>query len=108
MAINSKGSLVVFAVLYGICASGMLSLFPAAATSLTEDLSKAGVRLGMIMSCVSFACLTGPPIGGWLLQAREGSYIGAQAFFGSVVAAAVGFLIGARFLKTKGALIMRA
>jgi MFS family permease len=107
IAIDSKPALIAFAVLYGLCASGMLSLFPAAATSLTPDLNKTGVRLGMIMSCISFACLTGPPIGGWLVQAKGGSYLAAQLFFGCVVAGGMGFLIAARIAKTNGRLIVR-
>lgn len=96
MSIGSTASLIAFAVFYGFFSSGMLSLFPAALGSLSKDTSKAGVRLGMTMSCVSFTCLTGPPIGGWLIQADGGSYVAAQIFFGSVVVGGVGFLVAAR------------
>jgi hypothetical protein len=95
--IDSKGGLITFAVIYGVAASGMLSLFPAALASLNNDPSRIGARLGMVMSCLSFACLTGPPIGGALISADKGHYIYSQAFFGSVVALGAIFLLSVRF-----------
>ena len=65
-----------------ICAE---SLFPATLASLTSDLKKAGVRMGMVFSVVGFACLTGPPLAGALIQKRQGSYLYAQIFAGSVM-----------------------
>ena len=83
--VTSKGGLVGFAVIYGLFASGIQSLFPATLASLTSDLKKAGVRMGMVFSVVSFAGLTGPPLAGALIQKREGSYLYAQMFAGSVL-----------------------
>ncbi|KAK4904992.1 hypothetical protein LTR66_017849, partial [Elasticomyces elasticus] len=55
-----------------------------------------GVRLGMVMSCLSFATLTGPPIGGAIIQAQQGGYVGAQVFFGSIVVGGAAFLAAVR------------
>ena len=41
--------------------------------------------MGMVFSVVSFAGLTGPPLAGALIQKREGSYLYAQMFAGSVL-----------------------
>ena len=87
-AVQDRGALVAFSVLYGLTGAGIQSLFPATLTSLTPDLKKAGVRIGMVFSVVSFASLTGPPIAGALIQQANGKYIGAQAF------AAVSMLVG--------------
>jgi MFS family permease len=96
IAVNSVPNLIIFAVFYGTFSSGLLSLFPAALSSLGKDPTKAGVRMGMVMTCISFACLTGPPIGGALIVANKGGYVPAQIFFGSVVVAGVGFLTAVR------------
>ena len=84
-AVTQKGGLVAFAVVYGLFASGIQAMFPAVLASLTSDLKKAGVRMGMVFSVVSFACLTGPPLAGALIQKRNGSYLYAQMFAGSVM-----------------------
>jgi predicted MFS family arabinose efflux permease len=62
IGVHSRSSLFVFAAIYGSGSAGMQSLFPAGLSSLTEDLKKAGVRMGMGFTIVSFACLTGPPL----------------------------------------------
>jgi MFS family permease len=62
IGVHTRASLFVFAAIYGSGSAGMQSLFPAGLSSLTEDLKKAGVRMGMGFTIVSFACLTGPPL----------------------------------------------
>ena len=98
-AVRSKGSLVGFAVIYGLFASGIQALFPATLATLTSDLKKAGVRMGMIFSVVSFACLTGPPLAGALIQKRDGSYLYAQMFAGSVMVGGCMTLVACRVSK---------
>lgn len=60
--IHSRATLFVFAAIYGSGSAGLQSMFPAGLASLTDDLKKAGVRMGMGFTIVSFACLTGPPL----------------------------------------------
>ena len=98
-AVNSKSGLVGFAVIYGLFASGIQSLFPATTASLTCDLKKAGVRMGMVFSVVSFACLTGPPLAGALIQRKDGSYLYAQMFAGSVTMGGCMTLMACRISK---------
>lgn len=98
-AVTSKGGLVGFAVIYGLFASGIQSLFPATLASLTSDLKKAGVRMGMVFSVVGFACLTGPPLAGALIQSRQGSYLYAQIFAGSVMMGGCITLMASRVSK---------
>ncbi|KAI9881175.1 MAG: hypothetical protein M1830_007153 [Pleopsidium flavum] len=74
-AVSSRGGLIAFACIYGFFAAGIQSLFPATVASLTTDLKKAGVRMGMVFSVVSFACLTGPPLAGALVQKDNGGYL---------------------------------
>ena len=84
-AVSDSGGLLAFDVIYGLFAAGIQSLFPATLTSLTTDIKKAGVRMGMVFSVVSFACLTGPPLGGALLEKRGGGYLYAQMFAASAL-----------------------
>ena len=98
-AVTSKGGLVGFAVVYGLFASGIQSLFPATLASLTSDVKKAGVRMGMVFSVVGFACLTGPPLAGALIQKRNGSYLYAQMFAGSAMMGGCMTLMACRVCK---------
>ncbi|CAK7562609.1 MAG: hypothetical protein SEPTF4163_000457 [Sporothrix epigloea] len=93
MAVDSAAGLYIWCCFYGSAAGGIQSLFPAALTSLnTRDLSKSGVRIGMVFTINSIATLTGPPIGGALITADKGGYRGAQIFTGTAL------LIGTCFI----------
>lgn len=80
IAVDSSTGLYVWACFYGTLGAAIQSLFPAVLSSLTTDLRKAGVRMGMIFTIVSFAVLTGPPIEGALISADDSKYVGAQLF----------------------------
>ena len=98
MAVHTKPGIYIWAVAYGAVGAAVQSLFPAILGSLTRhDLSKAGVRIGMIFSIVSFAVLTGPPIAGALVTAGNGSYIYAQAFAATSVMIGCALMTAARF-----------
>ncbi|KAB8234008.1 hypothetical protein ETB97_000399 [Aspergillus alliaceus] len=98
-AVHSVAGLYVFAVLYGMFSNGVQGLWPSTLSSLTPDLTKTGVRIGMGFTVVSFACLTGPPLGGALI-ARADGYIGAQIWGGLTFALGAVVLITARLSKT--------
>lgn len=123
-AVNSRGELYAWAVIYGIFGAAIQSLFPAILAGLTTDLRKRGVRMGMIFvssfyqtcglkyyvllvtdlllqSIMSFAVLTGPPIEGALIQAGNGRYLYAQVFAATVILIGGLFMIGTR-MATSG------
>ena len=99
-AVSSSSGLLAFDIIYGLFAAGIQSLFPATLTSLTTDLKKAGTRMGMVFSVVSFACLTGPPLGGALNEKRGGGFLYAQMFAASVLTCGCLTLVAARIKKT--------
>jgi hypothetical protein len=99
MRVTSYGGLIAWGCVYGFCAAGIQSLFPATLSSLTTDLSKAGTRMGMVFTIVSFATLTGSPIGGALVQMKVGSYWAAQLFAGLVLLVGGTLLAGSRIAK---------
>ena len=85
IAISSFGGFIAFVVIYGICANAVQTLFPSTLSSLTTDLTKMGVRVGMVFTIVSIACLTGPPIAGALIDLNGGEYLYAQIFGASTI-----------------------
>jgi predicted MFS family arabinose efflux permease len=101
MAVTTKTGLYVWCVVYGMAAGGIQSLFPAGLTSLTSDLKKAGVRMGMIFTTNSFATLMGSPIAGAIITSMGGKYHGAQGFAGAVLLLGTGFMAAARTVKMR-------
>ncbi|EAW12035.1 putative monocarboxylate permease [Aspergillus clavatus NRRL 1] len=91
-AVNDSAGLYAWAVVYGIVAGAAQALFPAMATRQTSDISRVGTRTGMVLTIVSFACLTAPAIQGALIQADQQRYLGAQAFSASSIVLGVVFL----------------
>lgn len=63
------------------------------------DEGKARLRLAMVFVMIGFACLTGAPLGGVLLDQGGGSWTGAQVFAGTSVAVGGCLLVGARWAK---------
>ncbi|KAL0934423.1 MFS monocarboxylate transporter [Colletotrichum truncatum] len=98
-AIKTAPALYVWAVLYGIFGATVQGLFPAALSSLTTDLQKAGTRMGMVYSIISFANLTGPPIAGSLIKAGGGRYTFAFVFGGVCLFLGTSFLVACRIAK---------
>ncbi|UQC88971.1 riboflavin transporter MCH5 [Colletotrichum lupini] len=99
IAIQSSTALYTWAVFYGIFGATVQGLFPAALSSLTTDLQKAGTRMGMVYTIVSFANLTGPPLAGLLIKAGEGRYVYAFIFGGLCLALGTSFLVASRIAK---------
>ncbi|KAF4980382.1 hypothetical protein FZEAL_3612 [Fusarium zealandicum] len=100
MLVRDRAGLYAWAVVYGIVAAAIQSLFPTGVSLLTRDMSKIGVRMGMAFTVVSFATLTGPPLAGAIIDI-EGGYYGAQAFAGGVLALGGGFLVAAKVRRMR-------
>lgn len=98
-AVKDLDGLWAFAVFYGLVAAGIQSLFPATLSTLTTDMKKTGVRMGMVLSVVAVAALIGSPIAGALVQLDNGGYLYAQMFMGSAIIAGCLTLIAARIVK---------
>jgi MFS family permease len=102
IGVRTRVGLYVFAAFYGLSAGAFQCLFPTTLTSLNKDLSKNGVRLGMAFSVFSFAGLTGPPIGGALLDTNgggRGGYMAAQLGVGFATLLGTCLVVGARVHK---------
>jgi MFS family permease len=100
-AIHSTPGFYAWTVIYGLVAAAFQSLFPTAIASLSTDITKTGTRLGMAFSVIGFAALVAGPIGGALLGADGGRYLGPQVW--AVVSTVVGTaLIAATRVRKNG------
>ncbi|GES62897.1 mfs monocarboxylate transporter [Aspergillus terreus] len=96
MAVHTYGGMIAFVVCYGLIGGGVQGTALSSLPTLTTDLSKMGVRSGMVLSIVAFACLTGPPLAGALIERGGGSYTYACAWGGTSLILGSGFVIAAR------------
>ncbi|GAB7356073.1 hypothetical protein MBLNU459_g6688t2 [Dothideomycetes sp. NU459] len=99
IAVADEASLYVFACFIGLAINAFQSLFPTSVASMTKDLQKTGTRLGMGFSIISFAALLGPPIGGALLSADNGGYLGAQIWAATTSFVGLGLITAARVYR---------
>lgn len=102
IGVGSRTGLYIFSAFYGLSAGAFQCLFPTTLTSLNKDLSKNGIRLGMAFSVFSFAGLTGPPIGGALLQTNgggRGGWMSAQLGVGFATMLGTCLMVAARVQK---------
>lgn len=99
-AVHDRPGLYAFACFYGFVAAGIQSLWPATLASLTTDLTKVGTRTGMGFTIVSFATLTGSPLGGALIGEDNGNYLYAQMWGASTFAVGLILLLIARVCKS--------
>lgn len=76
IGIHSVGGLFAFAAIYGSGSAVIQALWPAMFGNLSRvpDLKKAGVRMGMAFTVVSFASLTGPPLAGAIITRHGWKY----------------------------------
>ena len=100
IAVKIFGGIIAFSIIYGLVTAGVQGLFAAALASLTTDLKKMGVRIGMVLSVVAFACLTGPPVAGALIQRGDGSYLYAQIWGGTSLVVGALVIVAARIAGT--------
>lgn len=99
--VNSITGDYIWVIFFGYFGAGIQGMFPATTAGLTKDLSKSGVRIGMIFSIISVASLTGPPLAGKLVVVAHGSYIGAQIWAGVCLVIGALFLIAARWASKR-------
>lgn len=104
VGVSNVSGFYVLVCFYGLASAAFQSLFPTIIAVLTTDIRKIGTRLGMAFSIISFAGLTGAPLGGALVKADNGSYVGAQVWAGSIMLIGAGFIIASRITRYGSAL----
>ncbi|OQE38577.1 hypothetical protein PENCOP_c008G05037 [Penicillium coprophilum] len=96
LAPGSAAIYVVFSMLYGFASGAFVGMVPALLGQISPDVTKIGVRQGVLFTCISIASLTGSPIAGAILSRQNGTYWGLQVFGGAMMVASVFFFIAAR------------
>ena len=109
IAVQNLGGLIAFALIYGFCFGGVLSLPPAAIVSLSSDLSMVGTRIGTSCAFASLGVLIGTPIGGVILgKEAEPDFLGLQIFGGVVLITSAAFGMSARITKVRWSIKRKA
>nr|POF14360.1 aspyridones efflux protein apdf [Quercus suber] len=101
IAVRSVSSLYVYSVFYGFATGATQGMFVGGLASLTTDLSKLGVRFGMVDTLLAFASLAGPPLAGALIQSDNGGFLKAQIWAGVVTMCASLFICAAKWSQLK-------
>lgn len=101
IAVKTYGGMIAFVVCYGLIGGGVQGTALSSLPTLTTDLSKMGVRSGMVLSIVAFACLTGPPLAGALIERDNGSYTYACVWGGTSLILGSLFVTGARLVMLR-------
>ncbi|KAJ5777674.1 MFS transporter asaE [Penicillium odoratum] len=95
---RSNAPAIVFSALYGFGSGAFVSLAPALIAQIS-DLREVGIRNGTCFSIISFAALTGTPIGGALVpNVLKDSYTRLQIFAGVVMVAGATLFLAARII----------
>ncbi|KFZ01043.1 hypothetical protein V500_00904 [Pseudogymnoascus sp. VKM F-4518 (FW-2643)] len=96
LAPGSAAVYVVLSLLYGFASGAFVGMVPALLGQISPDITKIGVRQGVLFTCISLATLTGSPIAGAILIRQRETYWGLQVFAGVMMTGSVLFLIMAR------------
>lgn len=96
--VRNTAGIVVFVVIFGFSSGGFISLGPTLVAQIS-DLSQIGTSVGTAFAVQSLGALTGSPIGGALVAAQHGSYLGLQLFCGLTMLAGSAVFAVARHLQ---------
>ncbi|KAI0409288.1 monocarboxylate permease-like protein [Xylaria palmicola] len=97
---NSTGLTIAFGALYGFTSGGFISLAPALIAQIS-DIREIGARSGVLLFMSSLGALTGPPIGGAIVNAQHGNFLGLKLFNGITMLAGAIALILARAVQVR-------
>ena len=93
IAVYTPTGIYIWSALCGIAFGTLQSMFPAGLASINREPRKAGTKMGMAFTVVSFCILTGPPVAGRLVSAMNGRYLGPQVLAGSLLIAGTFIII---------------
>src|SRR6187402_1519488 len=90
---ENLAGVMVFAILYGFTSGAFVSLMTPALVQLCDgQIGDLGIMLGTFMAINSFACLTGLPIQGALVDSANGGFLGLILFSGACLFAGSAFV----------------
>ncbi|KAK2593740.1 hypothetical protein QQS21_008558 [Conoideocrella luteorostrata] len=95
--VNNTSGILAFIISFGFSSGAFISLGPTLIAQIS-DISQIGTRVGTAYAVMSFGALTGSPIGGAIVSAHGGSYLGLQLFCGFVMLIGACIFVVARFI----------
>lgn len=104
LAVTNTGGYYVWTIFYGALSAAFQCLTPTTVASITPRLDKVGTRMGMAFGIISFASMTGPPVGGALLTVSNGQFTAAQIWAALAMLVGAVCCLGARWAKAGGIL----
>ncbi|KAI1139106.1 MFS general substrate transporter [Hypoxylon sp. FL0543] len=81
---KSTATTVVYGAVFGFASGGFISLLPAVVAQIS-DIREIGTRTGIAFFFAALGALTGSPIGGAIVSAQGGRFLGLQLFCGVVM-----------------------
>jgi MFS family permease len=90
--------IIIFACLYGFSSGAFVSLGPSLIAQISP-IRSLGIRNGTLFAIISFAGLTGNPIGGALVSQDHGGFLYLQIFCGVAMAAAIVIFYASRAVQ---------
>lgn len=97
---HSTATTLVYGAIYGFTSGGFISLAPAV-TAQISDLREIGARSGVLLFVSSLGALTGSPVGGAIVAAQGGDYLGLKLFNGLTITVGAIFLVLSRAVQVK-------
>lgn len=98
IAVENKGGLIVFCILYGFFTGSFVSLPPTTIVTLSPRLEIVGTRMGMVFSACGLGLLIGSPVAGAILGLGN-DFLGLQLFCACTIVASAAILYPARVAK---------
>jgi MFS family permease len=95
---KSNAAIIVFLIIFGFSSGGFISLGPACIAQIC-DIRQIGTRTGAAYAVMAFGALTGSPIGGAIVSAQHGDFLGLQLFCGFSMLLSVFFFVAARYAQ---------
>ncbi|KAL7813164.1 MFS general substrate transporter [Trichoderma aethiopicum] len=81
LPVRNMAGIIIFVAIFGFSSGGVISLGPTLVAQIS-DMSQIGTRVGTVFALQSFGALVGSPIGGAIVAAQRGEYVGLQVFCG--------------------------
>ncbi|CAD1782167.1 similar to Piloderma croceum hypothetical protein PILCRDRAFT_8715 [Piloderma croceum F 1598] [Maudiozyma barnettii] len=101
IGIKNTPGLIVFSVLYGISSGTVVSLSPSAISSVTDDITEIGSRLGTAFFFAGFGTLIGNPVAGKLIDVDKREFYKGQLWSGVMILGSTCFLTLAQYFKRR-------
>ncbi|KAM6518162.1 hypothetical protein FSOLCH5_006931 [Fusarium solani] len=96
--VKDTAGILVFAIIFGFSSGGYISLAPTLIAQIS-DIRQIGTRVGAAFALQSFGALTGSPIGGAIVSAQNGDYLGLQLFCGVAMLIGCVAVVAARYVQ---------